>query len=185
MSTLVNFHFDGLSRIGNDSTTYTQENILNMQHANYMTFNPYKMDCKSALEFATSQPNVFMKGTNGIGPGGCNIAESTILEKSVLTNPHIKISLHERPYKTVPYLGKGNVDVSLENSLLWGDSLREKKSSVKLTENPNLGLDNYPLMNPERMTDPRYRIESVASCNWVRGGADTRDMYKSKDYNKI
>jgi hypothetical protein len=185
MSTLVNFNFDGLSRIGNDSTAYTQENILNMQYANYTTFNPYKMDCKGALEFATSQPNIFMKGTNGIGPGGCNIAESTILEKSVLTNPHIKISLHERPYKTVPYLGKGNVDVGLENSLLWGDSLREKKSTVKLTENPNLGLDNYPLMNPERMTDPRLHIESSASASWVRGGVDTRDMYKSKDYNKI
>ena len=67
MSTLVNFNFDELSRIGNDSTAYTQENILNIQHANYMTFNPYHMDCKGAMEFATSQPNIFMKGTNGIG----------------------------------------------------------------------------------------------------------------------
>jgi hypothetical protein len=185
MSTLVNFNFDELSRIGNDSTAYTQENILNTNHANYMTYNPYTMDCKGALEFATSQPNIFIKGTNGIGPGGCNIAESTILEKSVLTNPHIKISLHERPYKTVPYLGKGNVDVSLENSLLWGDSLREKKSVVKLTENNCKGLDNYPLMNPDRMTNPRFHIESYASKDWVRGGVDTREMYKSKDYKKI
>ena len=185
MSTLVNFNFNGLSRIGNDSTTYTQENILNMQHANYMTYNPYNMDCKGALDFSTSQPNVFMKGTNGIGPGGCNIAESTILEKSVLTNPHIKISLHERPYKTVPYLGKGNVDVALENSLLWGYTLREKKSTIRLDDNPNTGLENYPLMNADRMTDPRLHIEGAAKRDWVRGGVPSREIYKNKEYNKI
>ena len=186
MSTLVNFNFDQLSRIGNDSTSYTQENILNMNHANYMTYNPYKVDCKSALEFATSQPNIFINGgTYSVGPGGCNIAESTLLEKSVLTNPHIKISLHERPYKTVPYLGKGNVDVTLENSLLWGDNLREKKSSIQLNEKDLSGLDNYPLMNAERMTDSRKHIEADAAKDWVRGGVPSREIYKNKEYKKI
>jgi len=185
MSTLVNFNFDQLSRIGNDSVASTQENILNINYANYMTYNPYKMDCKGALAFSTSQPNVFMKGTNGIGPGGCNIMESTILEKSILTNPHIKISLHERPYKTVPYLGKGNVDVGLENQLLWGDSLREKKSIIKLNENECVGLEDYPLMNAEQLTDPRRHIESIADKNWVRGGVPSREIYKNKEYNKI
>jgi hypothetical protein len=184
MSTLVNFNFDQLSRIGNDSTAYTQENILNMQHANYMTYNPYQLDCKGALDFATSQPNVFMKGTNGIGPGGCNIAESTILEKSVLTNPHIKISLHERPYKTVPYLGKGNVDVGVENSLFWGDTLREKKSTILSNETPNLSLD-APIMNKERFTDPKKHIEESASKDWIRGGLPSREIYKNKEYKKI
>jgi hypothetical protein len=183
MSTLVNFNFDQLSRIGNDSVAYTQENILNINHANYMTYNPYNMDSKSALAFSTSQPNVFMKGTNGIGPGGCNITESTILEKSILTNPHIKISLHERPYKTVPYLGKGNVDVAMENKILWGDSLREKKSSIHL--NDCSSLDDYPIMNAQEMTDPRRHIESMADRNWVRGGVPSREIYKNKEYNKI
>jgi len=183
MSTLVNFNFDQLSRIGNDSVAYTQENILNINHANYMTYNPYNMDAKGALSFSTSQPNVFMKGTTGIGPGGCNITESTILNKSILTNPHIKISLHERPYKTVPYLGKGNVDVGVENKILWGDSLREKKSNIKL--NDCSSLDDYPLMNAEDMIDPRKHIESMADRNWVRGGVPSREIYKNKEYNKI
>lgn len=185
MDSLVNFNFDELSRIGNDSTAYTQENILNMNHANYMTYNPYKLDSAGALNFATSQPNVFIKGSNGIGPGGCNIAQSTILEKSVLTNPHIKISLHERPYKTVPYLGKGNVDVSLENSLLWGDELRLKKSSIKLNETEFISLEHYPLMNPECMTDPRKHIEGYGAKDWIRGGTPSREIYKNKEYKKI
>lgn len=180
MSTLVNFNFDQLSRIGNDFTTYTQENIMNTNLANYMTYNPYSMDCKGAMEFATAQPNVFMNGTYGIGPGGCNIAESNLLEKSVLTNPNIKISLHERPYKSVPYLGKGNVDVTLENSLLWGDDLREKKTSIKLNEKTYFSLEHYPLMNADSMTDPNKHIES-----WVRGGVHSREIYKNKEYKKI
>jgi len=186
MSTLVNFNFDGLSRIGNDSTTFTQDNIMNMRQANYNTYNPYSMDCKGAMEFATSQPNVFFGGgTYSLGPGGCNVAESTVLNKSILTNPHIKISLHERPYKTVPYLGKGNVDVSLENSLLWGDDLREKKTSIRLNEQNFQSLEMYPLLNAERMTDPRLHIEGYGKSDWVRGGMQSRELYKNKEYKKI
>jgi hypothetical protein len=101
-----------------------------------------------------------------------------------LTNPHIKISLHERPYKTVPYLGKGNVDVGVENSLFWGDTLREKKSTILSNETPNLSLD-APIMNKERFTDPKKHIEESASKDWIRGGLPSREIYKNKEYKKI
>ena len=183
MNQLIDFQFDQMARIGNDSTAFTQRNHMNTTHATYTTFNPFNNTCNGAVDFATNQPNVFFKSPSNLGPGGCNVDESSILNKSILTNPHIKISLHERPYKTVPYLGKGNVDVGVENKILWGDSLREKKSNIKL--NDCSSLDDYPLMNAEDMIDPRKHIESMADRNWVRGGVPSREIYKNKEYNKI
>lgn len=185
MSQWIDFQFDQLSRIGSDSTAFTQENMLNTHHANYTTYNPYIMNCDGPIDVATRQPNVFFKSGSNLGPGGCNVDQSTILSKSVLTNPHIKISLHERPYKTVPFLGKGNVDVAVENGLFWGDTLREKKSTVLMNEKQPIDLENFPLMNKDRFTDPRRHIEQSAAKDWVRGGVPSREIYKNMDYKKI
>lgn len=185
MNQLIDFQFDQMARIGNDSTAFTQRNHMNTTHASYTTFNPFNTTCNGAVDFATNQPNVFFKSPSNLGPGGCNVDESSILNKSILTNPHIKISLHERPYKTVPYLGKGNVDVGMENNLFWGDTLREKKSTMLLNEKNYLDLENYPIYNKEQFTEPRFHIEQAASKDWIRGGMPSRELYKNKEYKKI
>ena len=185
MTQWIDFQFDQMARIGNDSTAFTQRNNLNTTHANYTTYNPYNTNCNGPIDFATNQPNVFFKSPSNLGPGGCNVDESSILNRSTLTNPHIKISLHERPYKTVPYLGKGNVDVGMENVLFWGDTLREKKSSVLMNEKNYLDLENFPVLNKEYLTDPKYHIEQSASKDWIRGGLPSREIYKNKEYKKI
>jgi len=184
MNQWIDFQFDQMARIGNDSTAFTQRNNMNTTHANYTTYNPYLLNNNGPIDFATNQPNVFFKSLSNLAPGGNNVDESTMLSKSMLTNPHIKISLHERPYKTVPYLGKGNVDVGVENSLFWGDTLREKKSTILSNETPNLSLD-APIMNKERFTDPKKHIEESASKDWIRGGLPSREIYKNKEYKKI
>jgi hypothetical protein len=181
---VVDFRFDNLSRIQYDNSTFTQSNRMNSNLANYTLFNPFNNDCNGGINFATQQPNVFVNGTRHIGPLGCNINESTQLEKAALTNPHIKISLHERPYKTVPYLGKGNVDVGQENDLRLGDTFKEKKSISRLNENPYINLNNYPLHGRETMTDSSRCIEHDALSGWVRGGIGSREMYKTGEYCK-
>ena len=68
-----------------------------------------------------------MKGTHQVGPLGYNIDDNSKLLNSKLTNMNCKISLQERPYKTVPYLGKGSVDVALENNLKFGRHSEKKR----------------------------------------------------------
>jgi hypothetical protein len=85
----------------------------------------------------------------------------------------------------VPFLGKGNVDVAVENGLFWGDTLREKKSTVLMNEKQPIDLENFPLMNKDRFTDPRRHIEQSAAKDWVRGGVPSREIYKNMDYKKI
>ena len=133
MSKIFGFNFEEMSRIGNDPTVYTQENIMNTNAANYTIFNPFENKCQGGLDFATKQPNVFVnRSTGGIGPLGCNVNENSLLKKSILTNPNEKLTLHERPYKCVPFLGRGNVDVYEENKLRLGDTFKEKKKCVSI-----------------------------------------------------
>ena len=181
---VVDFRFDNLTRTQYDNSTFTQGNIMNTNLANYTLFNPFNKNVNGGLNFATQQPNVFVNGTHHIGPLGCNINQSTELEKGALTNPHIKISLHERPYKTVPYLGKGNVDVGQENELRMGDTFKEKKSICRLNESPYINLNKYPLHGRETMTDTSRCIEHDAMSGWVRGGLGSREMYKNGEYCK-
>jgi len=181
--TTVDFKFDNLSRMEYDQSTFTQQNMINVNQANYTLFNPYNNSCNGGLLFATQQPNVFVNGTHHVGPLGCNINESSALEKGMLTNQHIKISLHERPYKTVPYLGKGNVDVGKEIELKLGDTFKENKSACRLNESSYINLKHYPLYNREDMTDSTKCIEQDAISGWVRGGSGTREMYKNGTYS--
>ena len=57
---LVDFRFDNLTRTQYDNSTFTQDNIMNTNLANYTLFNPFSKNCNGGLNFATQQPNVFV-----------------------------------------------------------------------------------------------------------------------------
>jgi len=79
---MVDFAFHQLSRINQDESAYTQENIMNSNMANYTTYNPYSNTCLGGLDFAVKQPNVFVnKSTYQLGPLGCNVADNSLLKK--------------------------------------------------------------------------------------------------------
>ena len=55
------------------------------------------------IEFATSQPSVFYKGSH-LGLGGCNVnTDSKLKLGTIQTNPKCRISLQQRPFLTVPF----------------------------------------------------------------------------------
>lgn len=185
MSQVVDYVFNNMSRIGNDECTYTQNNLLNSAHSSHTLFNPYNVDCDAAMNFATKQPQMFPKGTSHVGPRGCNVDDHSKLMKSTLTNPNLKVTLHERPYKTVPYLGRGNVDVGLENALRLGETLKEKKSAAQVGEVCQQDVNQFPMNKELRksLADPRQLIEDDAAEGWVRGGLPSRELYKNKSYD--
>lgn len=184
MSQVVDFMFNNISRIGQDEYNYTQDNIFNKSHSNYMLTNLNRVNDVKAAEFVANHPTMNMRSSMTVGPKGYNIDESSDLIKSKLTNLNCKISLQERSYKSIPYLGRGNVDVGLENSLRLGETLKEKKSCSQLNESCYKDLDEYPLYGElrESLSDPRQLIEESAVRGWVRGGLPSREIYKNKNY---
>jgi|TARA_Y100000816_G_scaffold291111_1_gene281489 hypothetical protein len=181
MSRVVDFTFNNLSRINQDEYNYTQDSLSNNAHASYMLSN---LNGEKVTDVFTNYPTMNVKGTNQVGPYGFNIKESTNLLKSKLTNPNCKISLQERSYLTIPYLGRGNVDVGMENTMKFGETLKEKKSCSQLNEKEYCDLKEYPLRKELRasVSDPKKNIEELAVKGWIRGGLPSREIYKNKEY---
>lgn len=184
MSRQVDFTFNNLGSIGYDHSSYTQDDMMNTSHASYILTNLFSHDNVQAFNLQTQTPTMNMKGTFGVGPRGFNINESSNLLNSKLTNLNCKISLQERAYKTVPYLGKGNVDVGLENVLRFGETLKEKKSTVQLNEVNPCDIGNYPMdaKIKKNITNPSNLIEEHAVQGWIRGGLPSREIYKEQKY---
>ena len=181
------FTFDSLSRIGDDSCGLSQRNVQNSSQSSYLLTNFFSQDCgmKRPIEFATSQPNVNFTGGFQVGAGGCNIdTNSDLLIGTINTNPKCRISLYERPFKTVPFLGRGSSNPVLESHIQQGDMITNKKSINTTTEQSYIPYRNYPLLPSieNSVTNPANLVEGVASEGWVRGGVPSRELQKDKDY---
>ena len=186
MAFITNFTFDNMSRIGNDTCYQDQESMQNISQCNYTLQNYFANDCtmQKPINLATSQPCVFYNGPSSVGSGGCVVDDSSkLLLGGIQTHPKSKIDLFQRPFATVPYLGRGSVDPNLESHLQQGELLTNKRTVTNLTEQSYLKYSNTPLLPSvkERITNPAYCVESAASQGWIRGGVPSRDL--NRDIN--
>ena len=66
------------------------------------------------IKFATTQPNVFYKG--GHGGGGCTVESESDLLIGAHKQTQNAESVWERPYKTIPFIGRGPSRPMLESN---------------------------------------------------------------------
>ena len=187
MAYVNSYTFDNMSRIGCDTGDLSQRNVQNMNAANYALNNFFSTDCQMErpIQFATSQPNVFYKGGHQTGFGGCNIDTNSELSiGSLNTHAKCKLSLLERPFKTVPYLGRGAVNVDFESRMLQGDMNTNKKSITQLSEQLNAAHGDYPLQEEFKTTinNPANYVEGAAVNGWIRGGVPSRELVRDQEY---
>ena len=107
---------------------------------------------------------------------------SELLLGSLQTHPKCRISLFQRTFLTVPYLGKGPFNPDLESKLQQTDTFSNNKKSINtVSEVSYMPLTNYPLIPAiqDTITNPTYLVEGVASNGWVRGGIPSRAMSKA------
>jgi hypothetical protein len=102
--------------------------------------------------------------------------ESKLLNKSESERAAEKLQLFQRPFATVPYLGRGGGDPTLESQLQQGQMIRDLKSVATVSEQPYIDYQTYPLRDDLRsqMTNPANSVEEVAMNGWVRGGSSAR-----------
>ena len=187
MASLHSYTFDNLTRLGTDVCSVTQDSVMNVKHGNYMLTNFATKDCtmKQPIQFATNQPNVFFKSPQQMGLNGCNVDDhSKLTVGTIQTHPKCRLNLYQRPYLTVPYLGRGPHNPVMESHLQQGDHITNKKSIGTISEESTIDLQYYPLLPSLRNTiaNPNNLIEDVADNRWVRGGMPSREYMKSKDY---
>ena len=182
MSSVSSYLFNNTARIGSDITDQTQNNVHNTRSANHTLSNYFSNNVSSDyVNFAIEQPTMSFSGVSrGKGLNG-NVVdnESSLFIKNVeQTTPFEKLQLFQRPFVTVPYLGRGSCDPTLESQLLHGESVADKKSVSTIMDKSFSQYQLYPTDDKmkQRVNDPSYTVEEAALDGWVRGGMASREM---------
>ena len=185
MANIYSYTFDSPSRIGLDDCNKSQTDIQNVASCNYTTQNYFASDCtmKNAKSLATSQPGIMYNGGYNSGAGGCNIDDSSKLQiGSIQTHPRCHIDLFQRPFATVPYLGRGSVNPIMESQIQQGEQIVNKKSTSNLSEKSFIKYHQTPLLPAVQEKIKNSSIESDASQGWIRGGVPSRELTRDNDY---
>ena len=84
---------------------------------------------------------------------------------------NVRISLQQRPFLTVPFLGKGPAKPEVESKMLQGSYLGEKKSCKSVMEK-SLREEPLELVPSLKATiqNPANICEDIAAEGWIRGG---------------
>ena len=175
MSTLHSYTFNNMSSLKADVPDQTQSAVQNTRFGSYSVsnyFSSYSSD--SQLKFASEHPG-FLASNLGVSSTVIDI-ESKLLNKSESERASEKLQLFQRPFATVPYLGRGGGDPTLEAQLQQGQMIRDLKSVGTVSEKPYIDYNTYPLRDDLRsqVTNPANSVEEVAMNGWVRGGSSAR-----------
>ena len=185
MANVSSYTFQNLSRIGLDDCNKSQTDIQNVASCNYQTQNFFASDCsmKNPIALATTQPGIMYNGGYNSGAGGCNIDESYMLQiGTIQTHPRCRIDLFQRPFATVPYLGRGSVNPVMEAQIQQGEQIVNKRSVNNLSEKSYIKYHQTPLLPAVQEKIKNSTIESDASQGWIRGGVPSRELTRDSDY---
>ena len=182
------FSFNGTDRIGDDSCGLSQRNVQNRGSLSYLMKN-FAPECpmSKAIQFATCQPAINYTGSHQMGLGGCNVDDNSMLHIRDLTRDKCKVSLWQRPFATVPYLGRGRSNHLVESQLRKGEVgvLAAKTKSVHPdSEVSYLRYTTTPLL-PQLQADvdnSSRKIEEDAAGGWIRGGLPSRALERGREY---
>lgn len=176
MSSLNAYTFNNTGSLKSDFTDQTQQNNQNTRFGNYSVSNYFSDNTSdSQVKFAIQQPGLFV--SNG-GVSGTVIDIGSHLIKGENERPNEKLQLFERTFRTVPYLGRGGGDPTIESQLQQGELVRNLKSVGTVSELPYIDYASYPMLDEyrQKITNPANSVEEVALDGWIRGGASSREV---------
>jgi len=187
MSNVFSYTFNNSERIGLDECCKSQTDYQNVEACSYMTQNYYAGDCsmKVPRELAFTQPGVMLNGGMGSSSCGSNIDESSkLLIGTIQTHPRCRISLFQRPFATVPFLGRGSVNPIVESQIQQGENVINKKSVNTLSEINYSKFYNTPLLKSvkDKIANPSNYVEGCAQEGWIRGGIPSRELTRDADF---
>jgi hypothetical protein len=186
---MTDYTFFNTGRIGADNVDNTQRNMGNARYSSYVMSNYFAEPAENGhVNFATQQPNVTFSGSmNGPGLIGSLVdMDTSLIYKSEQERSLEKLSLNQRAFLTVPYLGRGSCDPLLEAQMLQGENSQDKKSVSTIMSKSFMDYTMYPLdaEMKNRVSDTKNTIEESALEGWVRGGVQTRELAQNGAFAK-
>jgi len=179
MASVYDYTFNLPSRIGFDQTDLSQRTLQNSSYSSHILDKlNVSGPLTSYVDFATSQPNINFTGSQHLSIGGTNVDESSKMIMTDMSRDRCRISLVERPFLTVPYLGRGKCDVTLEGRIQQGDFANNKKSTNPSSEVCYSQYSETPMLPALKasIANPNNICENSASEGWIRGGLPSREM---------
>lgn len=178
------------SRLSNDKCELSTSTMQSELPGKYMTSNYHSCDCAApnVSKIAYSQPDInYRDGYGNSSLNGCNIDKDSYMRNgSIITNKgNQPQQLFERPYLSIPYMGRGIGNSCTESELLTGEQTGSKRQCNTLSE---ITINNYftPLVPclENNIQNPQHLIPEVAKRGWVRGGVPSRQIIKNIDYGE-
>ena len=189
MTSVSNYAFHNMARIGNDNCDTTERNVQNNNQSAWSLTNYFATDCnmKQGINFALSEPAINFTGSHQVGVGGCNIDINSGLKHDPISRPPCRISLFQRPFATVPYLGRGAVDPAMESAIMQGDQISNRKTTTSYSEKSYLKHQYTPMLPSlaNSINNPANLVEGVAASGWIRGGIPSRDLIRDEENQKL
>ena len=149
---------------------------------NYGVTNLYDCTCLIPDVIKNATDNVCIPFKNGNDVASCVIDDSSKLRIGLQKKfPKCNQQLFERPYLTVPYMGRGELKVDEDSQLKFAEDTKLKKSSNVLS-GITIGNAFTPLLDYLS-----YNVQNTAHIieeeqGWVRSGVNSRNLIKDQDY---
>ena len=151
---------------------------------NYGVTNLYDCECliPDVIKNATDNVCVPFKNGNDIAP--CVVDDSSKLRIGLQKKfPKCNQQLFERPYKTVPYMGKGVLMVDQDSELKFSENTATKRSNNTLS---GISVPNFfmPLVDhlSANIQNPIHLIQESVDPSWTRSGNPSRLQTRDLDF---
>jgi hypothetical protein len=138
---------------------------------------------KAAIERPGYSGKQYRDGYGWTSIKGCNVDKDSKLRNSRnLTNLRVINQLYERPYLTVPFMGRGAGNIVVETRLGLGEDTFQHKPCNTLAGYDMTDFHMTPLVDclTDNVQNERHIIEE--NNGWVRSGVPSRQMIRNKDY---
>ena len=146
-------------------------------------------DCQCGVPqvIETAVENPMIQFRDGYGISECFMDEDSELRVGqTKKHPKVPNQLFTRPYKTVPYMGRGSGDSFVESQLRIGEDTLIKKQCNTLSgiNIPNVDPNHMPMIDhlKNNIQNPVHIIPHDALEGWVRGGAPSRQIVRDIEY---
>ena len=176
------FAVNGLTSVKNDGD-YIEFDINQSRGSNeYVMTNHNQNNLDNLIEMATCNPTINFKDGKGTNIRDINADTNATFSKVKYERKHQK-QLFERPFATMPYIGKGVHKVNDESFLMAQEATRQSRPCGSLA---GAFLENQftPLVPSLRDTvqNIKFIIPEESKVDWVRGGMSSRNIVKDIDY---
>jgi len=149
---------------------------------NYGVTNLYDCECLIPDIVKNATDNVCVPFTNGYDVAPCVIDDSSKMRWGLQKKfPKCNQQLFERPYKTVPFMGKGVLKVDEDSQLKFAEDTKVKRSNNTLS-GITIGNVFIPMIDhiSFNVQNPDHLIEE--NQGWIRSGAPSRLVLRDSDY---